>query len=144
MNLLTHIAKVLVAAFQPNNHAYTTVVYPVQGKAVVLHDGLGIRHERPWYQLSESLHRQGSCRTLFDTMQSDNATWDDPSMNVHAAHGTEVMDTTGVNPANGLPMMDGGIDVMGNPFGTDMLSYSWSLDCGLNGFGCSFSDFDFG
>lgn len=144
MNLLTHIAKVLVAAFQPNNHAYTTVVYPVQGKAVVLHDGLGIRHERPWYQLSESLHRQGSCRTLFDTMQNDNATWDDPSMNVHAAHGTEAMDITGVNPANGLPMMDGGIDVMGNPFGTDMLSYSWSLDCGLNGFGCSFSDFDFG
>lgn len=144
MNLLTRIAKALVTAFRPNNHAYATVVYLVQGKAVVLHDGLGIHRERPWYQLSESLQREDSNCTLFGTGQSDSATWNDQSMSAHDAHGTEIMDTPRVNPANGLPMMDGGIDVMGNPFGTDLLSDSWSFDCGLGGCGSSFSDFDFG
>lgn len=153
MRLLTHIARMLASALHPATHAYSTIVYPVQGKAVVMHDGLGIRRERPWYQLSESLLRQDDTRTHFDSMQHDSSTWDDPSMHVHAddlasgfmaANGSEVMDTTGVNPANGLPMMDGGIDVMGNPFGTDMLSDSWSFDCGLGGCGSSFSDFDFG
>ncbi|MBP6493746.1 MAG: hypothetical protein KAX99_06275 [Azonexus sp.] len=38
-----------------------------------------------------------------------------------------------VNPANGLPMLEGtGIDIEGNPFGTD--SHSFDLDTAGTGF----------
>lgn len=32
------------------------------------------------------------------------------------------------NPATGLPMTDGGIDVAGNPFGTNLADYHWHYD----------------
>jgi hypothetical protein len=41
--------------------------------------------------------------------------------------------SSAVNPANGLPMMPGGgVDVMGNPFGTDMGMEGMDCDMGVN------------
>ena len=48
----------------------------------------------------------------------------------------------GVNPANGLPMLDDCIDIHGNPYGTDF-SDSDSFHCGHNSFD-SFGDDGFG
>ncbi len=52
------------------------------------------------------------------------------------------MDTMWVNPASGMPMMDGCFDVMGNAYGTDMMSDSMSFDH-ASGLGSSFSAFGF-
>jgi hypothetical protein len=68
MNFLTHLANFLLSAVSQNKRAYTTVIYPVKGKAVVVHDGLGVRHERPWYLLSESQQSQGDDQFLFASM----------------------------------------------------------------------------
>lgn len=152
MIFFTHLANWLFSAVQPAKPVYTTIVYPVQGKAVVLHDGLGIRHESPWYQLSESLLRQDDIPTLFDSMQGDSSVWSNPGTHINAgdfatdfmaANCVDAVDTHGVNPANGLPMLNGCVDVMGNPIGTDMLSDSWASDFGLDDFS-SISDFEFG
>lgn len=52
MSILTRIANTL---FTGNvTEAYTTVVYPTRGRAVIVHDGLGVKQQRPWYEsLSE-------------------------------------------------------------------------------------------
>lgn len=55
MTLFATMANLLASIVQPTKPLYTTVVYPIQGKAVVLHDGLNIRSERTWYQYPESL-----------------------------------------------------------------------------------------
>ena len=39
---------------------------------------------------------------------------------VDAGAGRSMEPDPGVNPATGLPMLDGGIDVMGNPLGIDL------------------------
>ncbi|ERX56520.1 hypothetical protein ACOAQZ_24390 [Pseudomonas aeruginosa] len=55
MDLLATIANLMASIVQPTKPLYTTVAYPTQGKAVVLHDGLNIRSERTWYQYPDSL-----------------------------------------------------------------------------------------
>ena len=48
-----------------------------------------------------------------------------------------------VNPANGMPMLDGGVDVLGNPFGTDSCSSSgFGVDCGGHAFDTCAPTFD--
>ena len=50
-----------------------------------------------------------------------------------------------VNPANGMPMLDGGVDVLGNPFGTDKCSGAGlGADCGWNAFDTCAPAFDSG
>lgn len=147
MNFLTHIANFLLSAASPNKRAYTTVIYPVKGKAVVVHDGLGVRHERPWYLLSESQKSQGDDQLLFASM-FDSSVQDTLDGHIHesdvASNIMDIHDTAPCfNPASGLPMLDGCIDVMGNPSGTDFLSENWLSGCALDDFGGSFSDFDF-
>lgn len=147
MNFLTHLANFLLSAVSPNKRAYTTIVYPVKGKAVVVHDGLGVRNERPWYFLPESQQGQSDNQSLFATMfdsyDQDNLYGhiheSDYASNIVAIHDTAPC----FNPANGLPMLDGCIDVMGNPSGMDLLSESELSDCALDDFGSSFSGFDF-
>ncbi|MFV3327117.1 hypothetical protein ACNFG0_11665 [Pseudomonas sp. NY15372] len=46
MDLLATIANLMSSIVQPPKPLYSTVVYPTQGKAVVLHDGLNIHSER--------------------------------------------------------------------------------------------------
>lgn len=134
MNLLMCIARVL-SALKPRHQAYTTIVYPVFGQAVVIRDDLNIRHERPWYQVAESFQARFSEPAPDLWFSESSQTWevidsataiDGFATTTLSFADTTISDHMQVNPANGLPMIDGCIDVMGNPFGTDMLSDSWS------------------
>lgn len=152
MNLFTKIANLLVALVQPAKPAYTTVIYPSQGKAVVVHDGLGIRHERPWYRIDSLIDENMDTSMAFDSILHDHTGWADSFDPVHPIQTEEISSifsshfepaTSWVNPANGMPMLDSCFDVMGNTFGTDMLSDSLSFDHGISCFESSFSSFGF-
>ena len=81
MDLLATIANLMASIVQPTKALYTTVVYPTQGKAVVLHDGLNIRSGRTWYQYHESLAGEEEKSTYpFDLHIDDNAVWIEPVM----------------------------------------------------------------
>lgn len=49
--MFTTIRNFMTAMAAPADEAYATIIYPARGVAVVVHDGLGIAQERPWYQL---------------------------------------------------------------------------------------------
>lgn len=134
MNLLMCIARVL-SALKPRHQAYTTIVYPVFGQAVVIRDDLNIRHERPWYQVAESFKARFSEPAQDLWFSESSQTWevidsataiDGFATTALSIADTAISDHMQVNPASGLSMLDGCIDVMGNPFGMDMLSDSWS------------------
>lgn len=134
MNLLMCIARVL-SALKPRHQAYTTIVYPVFGQAVVIRDDLNIRHERAWYQVAESFKAICSEPAQDLWFSESSQTWevinsataiDGFATTALSIADTAISDHMQVNPASGLPMLDGCIDVMGNPFGMDMLSDSWS------------------
>lgn len=147
MKLLLHITQALLSAVKPHPQAYTTIVYPVRGQAVVVHDGLNIRRERPWYEVAESFQAAVS-ESAQDVWFSESSQAWEPFDSATPTDGLDSMALVSggiaevghkqVNPANGLPMLDGCIDVLGNPMGMDMLSDS------LSGFGCSFTDVDWG
>ncbi|MGE6690290.1 hypothetical protein ACQKFE_20230 [Stutzerimonas stutzeri] len=149
MNLFTHIANLITSVVRPETAAFTTVIYPSQGKAVVVHDGLGIRQERRWYQV-DSLEDEDTI-TSFDSIVQEHTSWADPVGQVHAENTFsafsstyfEPMGTSWLNPANGMPMLDSCFDVMGNAFGTDTMTDSLSFDHGMSSFGDSFSSFGF-
>ena len=129
MNLLATIANLMASIAQPTKPLYTTVVYPTQGKAVVLHDDLNIRSERTWYQCTESLSGKEEKSTYpFDLHIDDNATCVGPAIQTQTDNFSlhrsfmDLMDNGWVNPANGLPMMDGCVDVMGNAYSIDSMS----------------------
>ncbi|ELL1153989.1 hypothetical protein [Pseudomonas aeruginosa] len=137
MNLLATISNLVASIVQPTKPLYTTVVYPSQGKAVVLHDGLNICSERMWYQHPNSLTGEEEKSTdPLDLHIDDNAAWVEPVMQTQADNYSllssfmDQMDNTWVNPANGLPMMDGCVDVMGNAYGMDSMSDGLWFDHG--------------
>lgn len=152
MNLFTHIANLITSVVRPEKAAFTTVIYPSQGKAVVVHDGLGIRQERWWYQV-DSLE-DGDTSTSFDSILQDHTNWADSfdpvgqtqaedTFSAFSSTHFEPMETFWPNPANGMPMLDSCFDVMGNAFGTDTMSNSLSFDHGMSSFEDSFSSFGF-
>ncbi len=150
MSMFMYLTSLFASVVQPAKPTYTTVIYPTQGKAVVVHDGLGIRHERPWYQLFDSLLEEGDVHhAATSNRHEEHLAWSDSVEPIQAddfpssfsANGLEPMKTQWVNPATGLPMLDGCIDAMGNPYGMDMLSDSLGFDS--NDFGGSFSSFGF-
>lgn len=124
MNLVATIANLMASIVQPTKPLYTTVVYPTLGEAVVLHDGLNIRSERTWYQYPDSL----------DLHIDDNALCVEPVMQTQTDNcslHSSLRDNIWVNPANGLPIMDGFVDIMGNAYGMDSMSDSlWFDHCG--------------
>ncbi len=132
---LTHIIRALFTALKPRPQAYTTIVYPVRGQAVVIRDDLNIRHERPWYQVGESLraafyeadHGLSNSVTaeLCTAIDSSNSIGDFDS-GMLTGVGLATADYALINPASGLPMLDGCIDVMGSPIGMDLYSDCWS------------------
>ncbi|MHB0819524.1 hypothetical protein ACYCFK_14710 [Stutzerimonas stutzeri] len=150
MKLIQNIAQLLTLFCKPASTAYTTIIYPSQGKAVVVHDGLGIRHERPWYQVP---WLDEDTSETFDSLLHAHTNWADSFDPVQPIQTEKIssifsspfepMETCGVNPANGMPMLDGCFDVMGNAFGTDMLSDSLSFDHGISSFESSFLSFGF-
>lgn len=166
--MLTSIRKFLAAMDVPADSAYSTVVYPTRGVPVLVHDGLGIAQERPWYQLPATELQQDQLDSLdiqpidddlierlsqledgdsgfsftdafgdlvssiTDSVSSLGAVPIDraPQFPARSAvSGLSIFDsidnglftsgyeTSSVNPANGLPMLDSCIDVAGNPFG---------------------------
>ncbi|MDX1722250.1 MAG: hypothetical protein R3355_03950 [Pseudomonas sp.] len=147
MNLFMHITQALPSALKPHPQAYTTIVYPVRDQAVVVHDGLNIRRERPWYQVSESIQAAVSEPAADEWFSESSQAWDASGSFVTtdgldsmalAPEGFAEVGRMQINPANGMPMLDGCIDVLGNPMGMNMLSD------GLSDFGCSFSGVDWG
>ena len=79
MNLLATIANLMASIAQPTKPLYTTVVYPSQGKAVVLHDGLNICSERMWYQNPDLLTGEVEKSTdPLDPHIDDNPAWVEP------------------------------------------------------------------
>lgn len=137
MNLLATISNLMASIAQPKKPLYTTVIYPSQGKAVVLHDGLNICSERTWYQHPDSLTGEEERSTdPLNLHIEDNAVWIEPVMQTQADNYSllssfmDQMDNTWVNPANGLPMMDGCVDVVGNAYGIDSMSDGLWFDRG--------------
>ncbi|MGV8842707.1 MAG: hypothetical protein ACOH2I_05585 [Pseudomonas sp.] len=139
MNAIQHIIETVFSVLVRQPEAYTTVVYPTRGKAVVLHDGLGISAERSWYEMSAVLQEEsntcspkGSPLNPFDgdsdlsSMTNDVSPIMEPSGLWHA--GSDIA----VNPATGLPMLDGCTDVMGSPLGFDLQcfdDFSGGISC---------------
>lgn len=137
MNLVATIANLMVSIVQPTKPLYTTVVYPIQGKAVVVHDGLNIRSERMWHQYPESLTGEGEKSTHpLDPHIEDNSAVLERLIKTQADNCSlqssfmDLMDNAWVNPATGLPMMDSCVDVMGNAYGMDSMSDSLWFDHG--------------
>lgn len=137
MTLFATMASLMASIVQPTKPLYTTVVYPIQGKAAVLHDGLNIRSKRTWYQYPESLTGEEEKSTYpFDLHIDDNAVWVEPIMQTQTDNYSlqssfmKLMEDGWVNPANGLPMMDGCLDVMCNAYGMDSMSDSLWFDHG--------------
>ncbi|WP_312514091.1 hypothetical protein [Stutzerimonas nitrititolerans] len=152
MSLFSQFASLFNAIFQPGKSpAYTTLIYPTHGKPVVVHDGLGVRHERTCYQYPDSLIEDGvETITSFGHYPADDVAWVEPLalqagdfLSSTATSCFEFMEANRINPANGMPMMDSGFDVMGNPYGMDTASDSLSFDHGVSDMGGSSSSFGF-
>ena len=112
------IIEAVLSSFSRQS-CYTTVVYPYKGKAVILHDGLNVfggpdsrevadvkgwddaGHLSPFYVVNE----------IYDGLEIHRA----PELPDFSANEGLMF-----NPANGLPMLDGTVDVMGSPVGFDM------------------------
>lgn len=150
MSLFSELVALFASVFQPTKPVYTTIIYPSQGKPVVVHDGLSIRHERRW-QMAESLLVEEIPSFSFSSLQNDPTSQTEPVELFQAesfssdllASSFQPMDTMWVNPANGMPMMDTCFDVMGNAYGMDMMSDIASFDHAMSDFGSSFSTFGF-
>jgi len=149
MSLFSELVSLCASILQPTKPVYTTIIYPSLGKPVVVHDGLSIRHERRW-QMADSLLEDEVPSFSFSSLHNDPTSQTEPVELFQAesfssdllASSFQPMDTMWVNPASGMSMMDGCLDVMGNAYGTDMMSDSMSFDH-ASGLGSSFSAFGF-
>lgn len=54
MNIINYIYMAALSLLPQSKPAYSTIVYPTRGEGVVVHDGLGIHEERPWYSLPKT------------------------------------------------------------------------------------------
>jgi len=149
MSLFSELVSLFASILQPKP-VYTTIIYPSQGKPVVVHDGLSIRHERQW-QLAESLLEEEVPSFSVSSLHNEPTNQTEPVELFQAesfssdlfASSFHPIDTMWVNPANGMPMMDTSFDVMGNAYGMDMMSDIASFDHAMSDFGSSFSTFGF-
>lgn len=118
----------------------------------MLHDDLGIRHEQRWQQILEQLLQEvADVTSPLDSLVADNLVWSDSAIHLEVGDSLSILSaadinmadsTQWVNPANGLPTLDGCIDVMGNLMGMDStFSDSWSDF--FTGFSGICSGFDF-
>lgn len=149
MSLFSELVTLFASIVQPKP-VYTTIIYPSLGKPVVVHDGLSIRHERRW-QMADFLLEEDVPSFSFSSLHNAPTSQTEPVELFQAesfssdllASSFQPMDTMWVNPANGMPMMDSCLDVMGNAYGTDMMSDIASFDHAMSDFGSSFSTFGF-
>lgn len=134
MNVFTSLANLAASLVKPAKPAYTTVIYPRKGLAVLLHDGLGIHQERPWYQfISSGMERTLDAASNLPVIHPVWADLDELLQTeeispVYSGSNVEAIKPVLINPATGCAMLESGIDVMGNPYGMDMTSDAWSGD----------------
>lgn len=152
MTLFTNLANLFASVVQlSNKNKFTTVIYPSRGTAVVVHDGLEMRHESQWYQYPDSLIEEDVRMTSsFETYFGDHTGWAEPITQIQADGCSPLAsclgfmaETSWVNPANGMPMMDNCFDVMGSTYGRDIMSDYSSFDHGMDAFEDSVSSFGF-
>lgn len=123
MNIVEHIIEAMLSALNRQPEAYTTVVYPTKGKALVLHDGLGISGERSWYEMPLVIENatigvdNDPQLNLFDGDSYFFSAADEESQLIEFTDQCRTGSYTVVNPATGLPIFNGCTDVMGNPMG---------------------------
>lgn len=118
----------------------------------MVHNGLGIRHDRRWQVLNSLLDSDDASPSFFAPLHSDHTIQAEPdqlfqadtfSADFLADRPERPMGATWSNPANGIAMMDSCLDVIGNPYGLDTMHDSQVFDHGLGDFGGSFSAFGF-
>lgn len=149
MKLFSELFNLFVSILPRAKPDYTTIIYPSQGKPVVVHDGLSIRHERRW-QMADLLLEEEAPSFSISSLHNDLTSQTKPVELFQAesfysdllASSFEPIETMWVNPANGMPMMDSCFDVMGNAYGTDIMSDSMSF-VHASDLGSSFSAFGF-
>lgn len=153
MSILSRFSNLLTSMIPSADQNYSTIVYPIRGVGIILHDDLGIADERPsFHQIitppESATHEPGVFTVMeayappqdsleaCDLQQEDvqpfdlyhvcgigGALGDDniglfkngPLLSTRCFGG----DSMDINPGSGLPMLDGCIDVAGNPFGCD-------------------------
>ncbi len=103
--LLTKLANNL---FRPkHNPGYQTRVYPTLGEMVIIHDTLD----------SGSTATVRKMQQINDIGLNDEEPESFTSCDHWRAEEIELYSPSDINPANGLPMINGVIDVAGNPYG---------------------------
>jgi hypothetical protein len=87
------------------------------------------------------LENQDTLSVLTDDFDSGSSLFDDSLTTAMDTSDAMSMDSLSVNPATGLPMIggEGGVDVEGNPFGTDLHD---TFDDPLNSMDDSFNNVD--
>lgn len=77
-----------------------------------------------WEQTDEYTRQSHFSEDDYPSLESDNrgSHWDDDS--TATSYGVDDHDP-GFNPATGLPMTGGGVDIAGNPYGTDLSHDDW-------------------
>lgn len=48
MSILSHVRNAVTSLIPSSDRDFSTVVYPTRGVGIIVYDGLGITHERPW------------------------------------------------------------------------------------------------
>lgn len=110
MNVMQSIIESVLSALGRQPEAYTTVVYPTRGKAVLVYDGLGLAAERSWYKIAEVSREE---KTILCTPNGSSVNMSE-DYNERSSIGDEMIpmgfvdhwyagDCKAVNPATGLP-----------------------------------------
>lgn len=142
MNIVNNLITAVRSAQSRPAAVYTTIIYPTRGQAVIVHDDLGVAAERFWYEdarvmSTASLLNTAACNTVEDDLTSSESI----AMTDFAGESMG-MGFYAINPVTGLPMVDGIIDVMGNPMGMDSHAFDEPSFDFSNFSSSSFSDMD--
>lgn len=142
MNIVNNLITAVWSALSRPAAVYTTVIYPTRGQAVIVHDDLGVAAERSWYEDARVMSTASLPNTAaFYTVQVHLTSIESIAM-ADCAGESMGMELDAINPATGLPMVDGIIDVMGNPMGMDSHAFDESSFDFFNFSSSSFSDMD--
>jgi hypothetical protein len=139
LNIVNNLITAVRSALSQPAAVYTTVIYPTRGQAVIVHDDLGVAAERSWYEDARVMSTASLLNTAaFYTVEDDLMSSESIAM-ADCAGDSMGMGLYSINPATGLPMVDGLIDVMGNPMGMDLHAFDGSS---FDFSSSSFSDMD--
>ncbi|VVP41511.1 hypothetical protein PS850_04928 [Pseudomonas fluorescens] len=142
MNILNNLITAVRSALSQPAAVYTTVIYPTRGQAVIVHDDLGVAAERSWYEDARVMSTASLLNTAaFYTVEDDLMNSESIAM-ADCAGDSMGIGLYSINPATGLPMIDGLIDVMGNLMGMDAHAFDGPSFDFSNFSSSTFSDMD--